>query len=63
LESVSPQPFFKRVPLFKDLSTASGETFIVLAARGVKPKQILNIATILVVIAALGGMIVDLLIK
>jgi hypothetical protein len=36
------------------LSTASGEAFIVLAARGVKPKQILNIATILVVVAALG---------
>jgi hypothetical protein len=45
------------------LSTASGEAFVVLAARGVKSKQIVNIAAILVVVAALGGMIVDLLIK
>lgn len=45
------------------LSTASGEVFIVLAARGVKPKYLVKIATILVVISATAGILLDLFVK
>jgi len=45
------------------LSTASGEVFIVLAARGVKPKYLLRIAAILVAISASAGLLLDLFIK
>lgn len=45
------------------LSTAAGEVFVVLAARGVKTKQLVQIATILVVISATAGILLDLFIK
>jgi len=45
------------------LSTASGEVFIVLAARGVKTKQLVQIATILVIISATAGILLDLFIR
>lgn len=45
------------------LSTASGEVFIVLAARGVKARYLVRIAAILVIIAATAGIVLDLFIK
>lgn len=45
------------------LSTASGEVFIVLAARGVKPKQLAKIITIIVTISVVAGMAIDFFIK
>lgn len=45
------------------LSTASGEVFVVLAARGVKAKYLFRIATILVTISASAGLLLDLFIK
>jgi hypothetical protein len=45
------------------LSTAAGEVFIVLAARGVKMKFILRIAAILVAISATAGILLDFFIK
>jgi len=45
------------------LSTASGEVFVVLAARGVKPKYLVKIAAILVVISAAAGLLLDFFIK
>lgn len=45
------------------LSTASGEVFVVLAAKGVKAKEIIKIGAILVSISAAAGLIIDLIIK
>jgi hypothetical protein len=45
------------------LSTASGEVFVVLAARGVKTKNLVQIAAILVGISATAGILLDLFIK
>ncbi len=45
------------------LSTASGEVFVVLAARGVKPKYLVTIAAILVIISSIAGIALDLIIK
>jgi len=45
------------------LSTASGEVFVVLAARGVKAKYLVRIAAILVTISAIAGIVLDLFIK
>lgn len=45
------------------LSTASGEVFVVLAARGVKPKYLVKIAAILVGISAFAGLALDFFIK
>ena len=44
------------------LSTASGEVFIVLAARGVKIKHLVKIAIILVVISSISGLLLNFLI-
>lgn len=43
------------------LSAASGEVFVVLAARGVKGKHLIKIATILVTISATAGLILNFL--
>lgn len=45
------------------LSTASGEVFVVLAARGVKPKYLVKIAAILVTISAVAGLLLDVFVK
>lgn len=45
------------------LSTASGEVFIVLAARGVKPKQLAKIIGIVVIISVVAGTLIDLFVK
>jgi hypothetical protein len=45
------------------LSTASGEVFIVLAARGVKPRQLVKIIGIVLVISIVAGTVLDLFIK
>lgn len=44
------------------LSTAAGEVFVVLAARGVKTKNLAQIAAILVVISATAGIALDIVI-
>jgi len=44
------------------LSTASGEVFVVLAARGVKPKHLIAIASLLIVISATAGTLIDIFI-
>jgi hypothetical protein len=43
------------------LSTASGEVFVVLAARGVKAKYLFRIALILVTISSTAGILLDLI--
>lgn len=45
------------------LSTASGEVFVVLAARGVKPQYLVKIAAILVGISVVAGLLLDFFIK